>query len=401
MPHDQLRDLARRFGLLCAGSALLIVSSCSRDSTGPESGPPGLSHAIISSPIAPRNGASTRSTRASADATESSGNVTFVSMHPGTAPSAVSVSIKRLGDTTSPTSAPIVDGGFDPIAIIANAGDTLSIVTIDAHGDRHPGIGLVTRHRPPGIVRTSPAGQRTDVPLNTGILIVFTEPMDSASIVNGITLQLGDVVVPTTISLVVNDGGAIQVTVQPLAPLDPDQTYNLVISTTVLNLLGESMAAPVVIPFTTGTATDGTGDLVINSFFMRKYHFASPVSEDDYAPRLLVTNPAGSSIVHITKFTMVSMGNFPFGTGNRFCAKGMDIAPGQTVQLFPIFDGNFSLEWTWDKPVVASSAFARLDYRRDDEFVKEITLEGEIIPGNVGTYSEEGVGGWEDCPASP
>jgi len=402
MPRHMLRELVRRQGLLCAGAALLIAISCSHDSTRPAREPSlRLSRAIVSSPVPTPNGLISHGARESADSGAPFRSVAYVSMQPGVVPSGVSVSIQRQGAAAPATTVPMVDGGFDPVAILADVDDTLQIVTRKANGATDPGIGLVIRRRPPSIVRTIPAAQRTDVPLNTGVLIVFTEPMDSASVVNGITLQLSGVVIPSTVSFTSNRGGAIQVTVQPVAPLDAGKIYELVISTSVRNMLGESMSAPVVIPFTTASATTGSGDLIVNSFKIVEYQYDDgQISGFDYSPQLLVTAPAGLSTVHIRGFLFERMTNFPLFGNDHYCAKDLDVAPGHTVELFKALYGEYPIDLAWTEQAAAGAVSARIRYKRDGESAKEIALQGDIVPGTLPAYSG-GPGYWGWCRAIP
>ena len=404
MPHHTLRAIERRTTLLGAAAALLIASSCSHDSTSPvqEQRPFKLSRAVVSSPVPIPNSLIFHDARQLADSGTPAGRVAYVSMQPGSVPSGVSVSIQRQGDAAPATTVPMIDGGFDPVAIVADVNDTLLIVTRDVKGDEQPGIGLVVRRKPPSVVRTTPAAQRTDVPLNTGVLIVFTEPMDSASVVNGITLQLKGVIVPSTVSLSTSHGGAIQVSVRPVGQLYPDNTYDLVISTSVLNLLGESMAEPVIIPFTTQPRiTNPFGDLTIESFSMIEYRY----DDDDqyyYAPSLVVYVPASAPTVHIAIFELGSMTNFPINPNSDECTTTIDIAPGQRKQLFHELYGDYPLSYWWPghRPT-QGPAYAKLSYRSGDGPTHSVTMQGGMTPGSLPTSYSGGQGHWYSCAYGP
>ena len=111
----------------------------------------------------------------------------YVSATPGTVPGVTASITNRTRDRklgrSSPMEASISDGGFDPVPIAASAGDTLVIVFIAQ--DRSvllTGATVVPPLRPPKIVRTNPRPGKKDVPLNTHIEIVFSEPIDPATI---------------------------------------------------------------------------------------------------------------------------------------------------------------------------------------------------------------------------
>ncbi len=74
------------------------------------------------------------------------------------------------------------DGGLDPLPIPATIGDTLVISTY------RDGIVLelyaraVPERKPPIIVRTDPPRGKTRVPLNSVIVVVFSEPVDDGTV---------------------------------------------------------------------------------------------------------------------------------------------------------------------------------------------------------------------------
>ena len=99
-----------RTRLLCA---LTILGACS-DSSGPDS--PGLpvSPALVSSSIEPPVAASHAAVV---------GGQAYVSMVPGTDADGQRVEIRNLSNGAAAT-APMQTGGFDPVPVAAEAGDT-------------------------------------------------------------------------------------------------------------------------------------------------------------------------------------------------------------------------------------------------------------------------------------
>ena len=77
----------------------------------------------------------------------------YVSMAPGTAPGGDSVTIEHLGGGPS-VGTRMADGGFDPIAVEAEAGDTLAISVLDETGATDTTYGVVPIKGRPVMVRT-------------------------------------------------------------------------------------------------------------------------------------------------------------------------------------------------------------------------------------------------------
>jgi Tol biopolymer transport system component len=174
----------------------------------------------------------------------------FVSAQPQAYPGVTHVTI-RSPESDGFTVA-LSNGGWDPVAIRANPGDTLHLVLKDAL-ESHEFIAAVPKKKGPIIVRTDPTPQKRDVPLNAKLLVVFSEPMDSRSI-NTTTIQL------------LRNGAAVGGTValQPGAPwaaeftpatLEPRADYVLRITTRVKDEEADTLANSVDVLFTTEQAT--------------------------------------------------------------------------------------------------------------------------------------------------
>ncbi|HUF28592.1 MAG TPA: Ig-like domain-containing protein [Gemmatimonadaceae bacterium] len=185
--------------------------------------------------------------------------VAYVSLPPGTATAAAVAGVvnPRLGLAASTA---VVDGGFDPIAIAAAEGDTLELTLRDPEGRtlmeyRAP----VERSRPPVVVRTSPPPRKRDVPLYTVAAVVFSEPIDSATI-NGASMLLRRGGEPVPGTLLVGERDGTSVAFLPDDALQPNTSYELVITTAVRDLDGDALPAPVVVEFTTASATPQSPD---------------------------------------------------------------------------------------------------------------------------------------------
>jgi hypothetical protein len=201
-------------------------------------------------------------------------NVVYVALPPGSIPNAELITI-----TVHPTGATLtakpVDGGLDPVAVPATLGDTLYIDT-RVSGSAVPvrNILPVGPHGRPVVIRTSPPHRKRDVPLNTDVLVVFSEPILPTSVTSS-TVQLTTGTGQVQAQLAFTDSTHVMSTLTPLTPLSPATDYTLTISQTIQDFAGETLAVPVVVTFTTApaagpsivlspvVAVEGSADLVL------------------------------------------------------------------------------------------------------------------------------------------
>src|SRR6266542_3612925 len=159
-------------------------------------------------------------------------------------------SIRNL-QTGSTVAAPMTAGGFDPVAIAAQAGDTLAIQVAIAGTERvlrfAPVVALAAR---PIVVRTDPPPRKRDVPLNSQMFIVFSEPIDVSTVSNASIRLLKDSQ-PVSGSFAFPDTNHLTAAFTPLAALESGSAYSRVIGEGVLELDGDSLSAPVVVDFIT------------------------------------------------------------------------------------------------------------------------------------------------------
>ncbi len=157
-------------------------------------------------------------------------------------------------------SARIVDGGIDPVSVPAAVGDTIDLAINDGSAVVSFAVAKVPTSRRPRVVRTIPARRKTDVPLNARITIVFSEPMAGTTI-SSQTIQLmrGTVVVPGVAQFVNPSLDASRVTVEfiPGAQLAANTGYEIVVTTGVQDLDGETLFDEARISFTTGQSLLG------------------------------------------------------------------------------------------------------------------------------------------------
>jgi len=235
------------------GGLVALVSlalACSDAAMPPDSVTPLLpTPFVVSNPvpgIAPAPGVAPATRSAS-----SGSSVSYVSLPPGAIPHGVTANIRDLRTGSSVTAA-VVDGGFDPVPLPAVAGDTLAIV-VQTIGGAGPSsfLTLVSITMRPTVIRTSPPSHKRDVPLNAILVIVFSEPMDSATLLGSVTLSLAGSPVPGKVVIPPNSGDILEATFVPDAPLTPLTTYQLQISAAARDRDGDALAVPMQSDFTT------------------------------------------------------------------------------------------------------------------------------------------------------
>lgn len=182
--------------------------------------------------------------------------VAYVSLAPSLAPEGVSAVIRIRGTPFAITEL-LLDGGLDPVPVPANVGDTVDLVVTDRAGATTRTVNVVPATRKPKVVRTVPPKGKTDVPLNSAVKVVFSEPMDARSLTPGaITLRQGNTVVAGSLTL---DAQRLTVAFVPDAQLLPNAGYRLTVSGTVRDLDGDALDGSVTVDFISGTQVEETG----------------------------------------------------------------------------------------------------------------------------------------------
>jgi len=233
--------MLHRVRLICA---LAILAACSD--------PPAPGTEIPETPARPPTAALISSSIAQPAGSDTEGVVgyTYVSMVPGTEWDGWYAEVRnRRGGASA--RAPIGDGGFDPVAVAAVAGDTLSITVVHWGGHGTTTYGVVPISSRPSVVRTSPVSGKTDVPLDSVILVVFNQPMDSASLPKAVRLLQQGVDVPGTVRGGPTGGSILRGEFVPPSPLMPLSTYELSVSTEAQTPDGVSLGAPLTVEFRT------------------------------------------------------------------------------------------------------------------------------------------------------
>jgi hypothetical protein len=176
--------------------------------------------------------------------------ISYVSLAPRTLPNAVRVQIANRKRNAPATIVPVIDGGFDPVAIQASVGDTLDFVAFGADGSNQPMAVRVPAKRPPSVVRTKPAKGLTDVALIVVVTVVFTEPIVLRTVdASSLQLMHGEIRVPGKI---VSADNTWDVQFVPDAPLEANSAYQLVVSTNIRDLDGDPLDQSYNSSFVTG-----------------------------------------------------------------------------------------------------------------------------------------------------
>jgi TolB protein len=277
----------------------------------------------VSNPLSPPSG-SAIAARFSATVNSEMG-IVYVSLPPGTVPEGGFATL-RENRTGVSIPVPMANGGFDPVSVSAEAGDTIAI-EVQLTGGAIVRFALAVPHAArPVVVRTQPPRRKRDVPLNTSIVVVFSEPIRAGSETGVRLLRNGQAVGgDATIS---TDG--LRITFQPSALLAPNADYAISISNVVRDLVGDALAQSVTQDFTTGETS-----------------IAASVATD---PAALFTNPFAGELRSFTMSAVRYSNGLVSGSFNIFYP-GPGWRQFGRVTCFTIVDGKAA----WIAGVVESA----------------------------------------------
>ncbi|MDQ2766689.1 MAG: Ig-like domain-containing protein, partial [Gemmatimonadota bacterium] len=355
---------------------------------------PRLSRLVVSSPIA--STASARRSGATDASIASTDSVVYVSMPAGASPSGVFVSLRVAGQPGTVTTATLVDGGFDPVAVRASVGEVVTSDILDFTGAVTADSASVPLGHPPAVVRTSPAAGRTDVPLSTVVVVVFDEPMDSASVVGGIHLTLGGVPVSGVIAPVA-DGAVGKFVFRPSELLRPFSTYELEISGGVRDAQGRPLGSTMTIEFaTSGTSIDPPDGLAVNSFKVLEF-FDNVAHDYMEAPQLRVSAYPADSNLHVVAFSLVAVPED--STFRAFtCFTDQKIPPGASREIFgQLSDGDFPLTSTFRVPLAGTRVSASVAYHLGDGVVRTVEFSTTVEHGVFNDKFKPTNAVWSHC----
>jgi len=175
----------------------------------------------------------------------------YVSVYPGTVHRAASVAIQNPTARFTLVAA-ASDGGIDPVPVPALPGDSVIVVVTDSSGQSVRFGEAVRANRPPIVIRTEPPRKKTDVPVNAALVVVFSEPMDSATITSqSIQLLANGQATGAQVALAADHLRAL---IAPNGGLASNTTYTLAVTTSVKDLTGLPLGQRAEVDFTTGSS---------------------------------------------------------------------------------------------------------------------------------------------------
>ena len=176
----------------------------------------------------------------------------YVSLPPGSLPGGERATL-RVVRTGSTALVPMHEGGFDPVALSGVEGDSVAVLIQPAGGPPARYGFIVPKGGRPTVVRTNPPKDKRDVPLNARMLVVFSEPVDAASLTSA-SMQLWRDGERVAGRLALTDAQRTSAELVPTTLLDADTEYELVISRGIRDDAGHALDEAVTLRFTTGAA---------------------------------------------------------------------------------------------------------------------------------------------------
>ena len=329
------RGLMKRLAIVRVFAAGVALTACSDTSAPPVTHDPAPQGIVISNAV---SAAGSLGTARAGAARVVAGTVAYISAAPGTFPAAVAVTVQNPA-TGGSLAALLIDGGFDPLGIAADAGDDLSLTALSDKGAPTASVMIrVPPRRPPTIVRTIPSKGRTDVALNVQIVVVFSEPVTAASVTpSSVALLRQGSSVDGHVD-VSSDGLRAQFV--PNATLEPGTTYTLVVQREIRDRDGESLSEGSTVTFTTGDKAALEGDLVFAGSIDRNIY---RINVDGTGLTKLTNtghsynpswSPDGERIAFITNTP--SSANRGFGTSDVYVmnADGSDVVRRSFLRFF-------------------------------------------------------------------
>ena len=315
-------------------------------------------------PQAPVGSPNSRAPRVAQASSAAEDSVTYVAIPPGTVPDGLTAQAFNPA-TGSLVTAAMNDGGLDPVPVGAKPGDTVTVATTTSGGVTRTVRVPVSSATAPIVIRGHPGRKKTDVPMNSVLAFVFSEPVDPRTISNQ-TVQLvkNGQLVPGQPVL---QPGGLRVDFIPDAQLDPQATYTLLVTTAVKSLKGQLLQQAEVSTFSTGSffgsvnfviVTPTSAGIVVGGAIQLT---ATPVTRsatDTTAPGDAVrggpaswvsSNPSVAAVSATGLVTAVAQGQ----TTIRATVNGVS---GQSIiQVVPptslIIDG----VWDWTEQIIGSS----------------------------------------------
>jgi hypothetical protein len=199
-------------------------------------------------------------------------DVVYVSLPPGAIPHGLIATIRDLR-TGSSVTANLLDGGFDPVALPATVGDTIAVVVQVGASPQSFQFAVKAGARPI-VLRTDPPRHKRDVPLDVHIGIVFSEPIDGATLDGSSVQLLAGANTPVAGTIGFSDVTHLRVGFQPANLLAPSTDYQFIVTTAITDVNGLALDSPFSITFTTDSVAPSPPptNLVFASLHAGGYH---------------------------------------------------------------------------------------------------------------------------------
>ena len=306
-------------------------------------------------------------------------HVVYVSLAPGVMPAAEHVSITSTRTARFSLRPTVVDGGFDPQAIAAEVGDTLTFGVERTSGGPDVYAYVVRAGTLPKVLRVSPATHSPNVRLNESIFVVFSEPFDSRALAGG-AINLLDGGTPVSVRAKFRDASALSVELVPDSPLRGSTPYEIDVTSRVVDKAGVALGKPIRTDFTT-MAEPSPAVVAITSFSMIEFQYPGD-SRWFYAPQVLVTESGGkgSAEIHRLDFSIPGMPGIPAA-----CSTGIYIGPGQSHNLIGELYGDWELTIFGSKRAEPGEATAVVTYTDATGRRVALSARGPIVSGSLPT----------------
>lgn len=269
---------------------------------------------------------------------------------------------------------------------------------------------------PPRVVSVSPPDGATGVPINTSIIIEFSETMDEGATEGSITI------VPSIDGTFSWSSQSSVLTFTPDGNLASDETYNVKIGTGAKDLAGNELESPYLFLFKTGSGIDNTPPSDVNSFVATagdgqvELSWENP-SDSDFAGVKVIyrddTYPVGPndgteiykgsgiSFTHIgltngttyyyAIYTYDSMYNYSNGvTASATPYNSGDVIPPGVVTNLTAIPGDTQVELSWENPTDTDFVGVVIIYRTD-RYPTTLTDGSQIYDGNGTSFIHTGL----------
>ncbi|MDJ0869887.1 MAG: Ig-like domain-containing protein, partial [Myxococcota bacterium] len=157
----------------------------------------------------------------------------------------------EVGGGESPASTTAAaDGGFTVLVdLVPNASQTLSVVAVDAVGNRSPPATATVLHDDvaPELLASAPEAGSGGLAPDTAIALTFSEPLAAATVAGAVRLEVAGAVQPAALSL----SGDRVVIVTPEAPLPTDTGVRVLVEVGIADRAGNPLSRAAALGFAT------------------------------------------------------------------------------------------------------------------------------------------------------